>query len=480
MKPLRTALRFAGVFVVCCLVAACAVAAGGSPAHAAEVGRAMFQPSHHPFSLVGVSLMGLTGEPVNYSKVATLNLGYKRSTTKLYRTYTRRVLEYRMFDDIPDEEIVPSGRLNNILLDVAAGVGAHQADDAGYEGRTETPELEEGEFVFNHTNSRFSISLRAQAFDKAARGNQIIRQIKYQSLKCIEAVMRKYGLMTYGLSTGVVAIVDGNPASGTTAVISLRDAFGQSGMTDPGYLAQMFPIDEGVGFVRANALIGAADVTASDDVAGTITVEFRGDTVDLADGDQIVFANGVIGGTLAETDWQKWNVGILDALISDEVHGVSKSDVPSWAPALFDSDGGSWGFIKGRRVRQALENKGDTVLRRVLLSNGVQNDKDARERQALVWMNNSTSMNIDGNATMKGVEEITTRFVPPTCAFGIGADAMGKKVLTDKPDEEETIDFGKLFKAEDRSALKGGVDMISAMIFRSRSRITGHINLDEQ
>jgi hypothetical protein len=480
MKPIRNALRVIGVFAAFCLVATALVAAGGSPAHAAEIGHTALHPTAQPLSLISFALMGLTGEPVNYTRVATLNKGYRRSTTKLYRTYTRRVMEYRMFDDIPDEEIVPSARLNNILLDVAAGVGAHQADDAGYESRTETPELEEGEFVFNHTNSRFSISLRSQAFDKAARANQIIRQIKYQSLKCIEAVMRKYGLMTYGFSSGVVAIVDGNPASGTTATITLRDAFGVSGMTDPAYLAQMFPVDEGVGFIRANALVGAGDVTDVDDVAGTITVEFRGDTVDLADGDQIVFANGVIGGTIAETDWQKWNVGILDAGFSDEVHGVATSDVPSWKPAVLDTDGGSWGFIKGRRDKQALENKGDTVLRRVLLSNGVQNDKDARERQALVWMGNSTSMNIDGNASMKGVEEITTRFVPPTCAFGIGADAMGKKVLTDKPDEEETIDFGKLFKAEDRSALKGGVDLISAMIFRSRSRITVHTNLDEQ
>jgi hypothetical protein len=446
---------------------------GASPAHAATI-------ASHLGHLPGDTLMGITGGTVDYTKVTNMAKGYRRSTTKLYRTYTRRVAEYRWFDEVPDEEIMPSGRENNILLDVAIGTGAHQVDDAGYEGKTDTPELEEGSFVFNHTNSRFSISLRAEAFDKKARGNQIIRQIKYQSLKCIEAVMRKYGLMTYGFSSGVVAVVDGNPASGATATITLRDAFGLSGLTDPAYLAQMFPVDEGVGFVRSNALVGLGIVTDVDDVAGTITVDFNGsDTVDLADGDQIVFGNGVIGATLSETDWQKWNSGILEALTADDLHGVAKSDVPSWAPALYDSDGGSFGFLKARRMRQALENKGDTTLRRIILSNGVQNDKDARERQALMWTN-SSAMNIDGSASLKGVREDTTRFVPPTCAFGIGADAMGKKVLTDKPDEEETIDFGKLHKAEDRSALKGGVDLISAMIYRSRSRLTGFTGLDEQ
>src|SRR6185436_18458253 len=217
-------------------------------------------------------------QSVTYTKVSNLSKGYRRSTTKLYRTYTRRVAEYGWFDNVPDEEIMPSGRENNILLDVAVGVGAHQVDDAGYEGRTETPELEEGAFVFNHTNSRFSISLRAQAFDKKARGNQIIRQIKYQSLKCIEAVMRKYGLMTYGFSTGVLAKVNGNPASGTSATVTLRDAFGLTDMDTLAYLAGMFPIDEGVGFIRSNALVGVGVVTDVDEVLGTIDVDFNGAT----------------------------------------------------------------------------------------------------------------------------------------------------------------------------------------------------------
>jgi hypothetical protein len=82
---------------------------------------------------------------------------------------------------------VPSGRENLIPLDVARGYGASMTQDGGYESRTETPALQEGVFVFVHCNARFAISLRAQALDKAARGNFIIRQIKYQSIKCIEA-----------------------------------------------------------------------------------------------------------------------------------------------------------------------------------------------------------------------------------------------------------------------------------------------------
>lgn len=421
----------------------------------------------------------MSAHSVTYTKVSTLSKAYKRSTTTLYRTYTRRVPEYRWMGEIPDEDIVPSGRENLIPLDTAPGYGSAMIPDGGYESRTETPELAEGSFVFNHCNSRFSITLRGQAFDRAARGNFIIRQIKYQSLKCIEAVMRKFAFMTYGFSTGVVALVSGNPAAATSHTLTLRDAYGIASLDTAAYLASMFVIGEGVALVRAGALVAIGEVTDVDDSAGTIDVDWDGVSIDPADGDSIVYANAVTGATLDETDYNKWNVGLFDIGTSASLHGVATADEPSWAPALWNTDGGSFGFVKIKRMRQALENKGDTTLRRVIMANGVENDMQARERGALLW-NSSGSMNLDANVSAKGVQFSTSRFVPPTYAFGIGADAWGKKVLTEKPDEEELIDFGRLHKAEDRSALKGGVDMILANIVRSRSRFAAYGGLNEQ
>jgi hypothetical protein len=100
-----------------------------------------------------------------------------------------------------------------------------------------------------------------------------------------------------------------------------------------------------------------------------------------------VYANGVIGATISETDYNKWNVGLLDALITDSVHNLATSSVSSWAPALYDTNGGSLGFVKIKKMRQALENSGDTTLRRIVYSNGVENDFQARERGALIWTN---------------------------------------------------------------------------------------------
>jgi len=419
-------------------------------------------------------------QTVTYVKISDLQKAYQRSTTKLYRTYTRRVDEYNWMDEFPDEDIQPSGRENLIPLDVARGYGAHQMDDAGWESRTETPALQEGAFVFNHTNARFSISLRAQAFDKAARGNFIIRQIKYQSIKCIEGAMRKYAYMFYGFSTGVLAQCNGAQGAATSHTITLKNGFGLTIVSNLNYMANMFTVGEGVALIRAGALVTNAigTVTSVNLTTGQIGVTWGG-SVTIVDSDNIVYANGVTGQTISETDFNKWNYGLLDNLITDSLEGLATSAVPTWGTPLYDTNGGSLGFVKIKKMRQALQNFGDTELRRIIYSNGVENDFQARERGALMWTD-SGRMNVDANVSAKGVEFDTSRFTPPTFAFGLGKDAIHRKVVSEKPSEDDVIEFGKLFKAEDRSALKGGVDMISANIIPSRSRSVAYGGLNEQ
>lgn len=422
-------------------------------------------------------------QSVTYTKVTDLQKAYKRSTTKLYRIYAKRVPEWEFLDDIPDEDIVPSGRQNLIPVDIQRGVGAHQADDGGYESQTTTPALAEGAFVYNHTNSRFAISLRAQAFDKAARGNYIIRQIKYQSIKCVEAAMRKKAYMYYGLSTGYLCQTT-TVATGSSGTYTLANPFGQSALnsasTAPAYMANMFAIGEGVALIRAGALVtNAIGLVTAVSTSGTITVTWAG-SVTTVSGDYLVYANAVTDSTISATDYNKWNTGLIDCAVTDTVMSLSTaSDSAAWASALYDTNGGSFGFLKIKKVRQALENQGDGVLRRIVWSQGVENDVQVRERSALMWLD-SGKMNIDANVTSKGVSFDSTRFTPPSCAFGVGADAFGKSVLTDKVSEDETIEFAQLYKAEDRSALKGGIDIIDAFVVRSRARTTLHVGLNEQ
>jgi hypothetical protein len=230
--------------------------------------------------------------------------------------------------------------------------------------------------------------------DKAARGNYIIRQIKWQSLKCIEAVMRKYGFMFYGFSTGVLCKNSGTQGAAASHTLTLKDPFGLSSLsTGPNYkayLASMFVVGEGVALLsnsttlRANAI---GNVTALSATTPSIDVTWVPGNATPTDNDLVVYANGVTGQTISETDANKWNVGLLDANTSTSVHGVSSGTESTWASALNDSNGGSLDFVKGKKIRQALENKGDTTLKRIVYSNGVENDFQARERGALLWTN---------------------------------------------------------------------------------------------
>jgi hypothetical protein len=161
--------------------------------------------------------------------VSTLAKGYRKKATKLYTAFKDKVEEFSWLDDIDKEDITVSGRENLIPLDIKRGYGAHMVSDGAYEARTVTPAMNEGSFSLVQANSRFFISTLAQALDERAKEAQIIRQIKYQSKKSLEALARRVGLQFYGISSGVVCETTTN-ATATTQTLTLNDGFGDSTM----------------------------------------------------------------------------------------------------------------------------------------------------------------------------------------------------------------------------------------------------------
>jgi hypothetical protein len=74
----------------------------------------------------------------------------------------------------------------------------------------------------------------------------------------------------------------------------------------------------------------------------------------------------------------------------------------------------------------------------------------------------------------------TSSLVPPGEVIGWDRDAIGKKDLTDRPDENGLVDFGEMDKAEDRSGWKGGLSMIYARVVRNRAGLARYSGLTEQ
>lgn len=421
----------------------------------------------------------MAGGSNSHTSVSDLEKGYKKSVMAMQKQFARQNEEYGWFDDIPDAEITPSGRENLIPLDVTRGFSSHMVSDGGYEARTVSPALQEGTFSFVHANSRFFISVRARAFDSKAKGNQIVRQIKYQSMKCFEGLSRVFSLQTYGFTTGILADTSTNATATSGQAYTLEDAFGVAAMDNAAYLASLFAVDQRVALIRSAALVtnGLGVITAVTAATPSITVTWDG-SVDADANDSLVYAEGVTDATITASDYGKWPVGLLDAIQSTSVHGLSGSTYPNWTAAGNNSDGGRFNATKLKKMRQALRNRGDANLTDVIWSNGVENDVEAGERSARVYQ--SSALDLDQSVKAKGVTFRTSPLVPPGCVFGIDRDALGKKVLTDKPGEGSIIDGEMLYKAEDRSGFKGGLDLIHARVIRKRAGLFLFSALDEQ
>lgn len=411
--------------------------------------------------------------------VSTLSKGYEKSRTKLYTAFKSRVEEFSWIDDIDDEEIDVSGRENLIPLDIKRGYGTHMVSDGGYEARTVTPAMNEGSFSFVQANGRFFISRFAQALDERARKKQIVRQIKYQSKKTLEGMARRCGLQFYGFNTGVVCLTSTNATATSGQAYTLIDGFGQASLDDAAYLASLFEVGDGVGIGTAGSLetnaIGL--ITAKSASTPSITVTWAG-SVDADPNDELYFANAVTETTIDALDYGKWPVGLLDIITSASVHGLATATEANWAAAINNSAGGRFSFVKRKKMAQAIANASDGKLTDLIWSQGVENDVEAGERAARIY--NSGSMDLDGSVSVKGVTVRTSQLVPPGYVFGYDRSGWGKKLLTDKPDENGQIGFGDLYKAEDRSGYKGGFDFIWALACRGRSKFGMYSGLTEQ
>lgn len=420
----------------------------------------------------------MAGGSNTHTTVSTLAKGYRKKATKLYTAFKDKVNEFSWVDDIDDEEIQSSGRENLIPLDIGRGYGAHMVSDGGNEAVTLTRAMNEGSFSFVQANSRFFISTLAKAFDQRAKEAQIIRQIKYQSKKALEALARRVGLQFYGTSNGYVA-ENGTNATTTTQTVTMTDGFGDATIDGAAYLQSLFEVGDRIGIIRASALVsnGLGVISDNSTVAGEMIVVFDG-SVDLDAADNIVFANAVTDTTITATDFGKWPVGLIDICASTSVHGLSSATEANWAAAVNNTSGGRFSYVKLKNLRNQISNKSGGKMSDVVWAQGVENDVEAGERAARVY--DSSAMDLDGSIKAKGITFRTSDLVPPEHVFAFDRSGWGKKILTDKPSEDGMLDFGDLYKAEDRAGWKGGFDLVYALVCRARGKFGRYCDLTEQ
>lgn len=417
--------------------------------------------------------------PTITTAAVTLIKAYRKMQGALLMGFQSMSEEWDLFDDIPDYDVTLTAREMTTPIRVyGAGRSAMIAEGA-LEKNPVTPPMEELTLTWANLNERWMTTLTARYLDSKAQAGMIIRQLRYQAMEALEAISNTVSWQFYGFSTGV-ACQTTTIATQASGAYTLANAFGIAALGGAAYLASMFTPFDRVALIRAGALVANAigQITAVDTVNGTITVTWNG-AVTSASGDNIVFANSVENTTIAGTDWNLCPVGLLDALTSTSVHGLSGASIANWNPSLTSTTAGRFSGLKLRRARQAGGNLGGAKMDLVIWSNGVENDTIEAER-ALARFSGTFGMELDGSVKAKGIEFFTSRKVPPGYAFILDrSEAVGKYTLLPKPDGS-TPPWSDGDKMENRNALQFSIDFPYAYIWKNRRAMAYYSNQTEQ
>lgn len=412
----------------------------------------------------------------------TLNKAYRKIQGGMMKVFQSKTEEWQLFKDIPEQDITISAREMTIPIDVNPAYGTASIPEAGYEANPVTPNLDEITLTWVTFNNRFTASLTARHLDRKAAEGMVIRQLRYQAMKSMEALSKTVGQSFYGFSTGVICKSSTN-ATATTQSLTLKDAYGDSNLDDAAYLTSFFTVGDWIALVRSAALVANAigEITSIDATNGVLVVVFAG-SVDADDGDEIVFANNAISSSnltlAAGTAYNKYPVGLKDMCESASVHSCSNTTAANWDAALVSSTAGRYSILKQRKAAQAIQNKGGGKIDLRIWSNGVENDV-VDGQLAAVRFSSGLSMEFDGSVKSKGVTDFTSRKVPPGHVFNMDRDALGKIQITPTPSEGAPA-WGDGDKAEDRNALKFSTDFAFALVCRNRRLLTEHRAQTEQ
>jgi hypothetical protein len=269
-----------------------------------------------------------------------------------------------------------------------------------------------------------------------------------------------------------------NVVTATTCTLTLTSAYGDTNLTDSAFITSMLDVGDQVALVRAAALVtnGFGEVsTITDNGTTCVAVIIMSGSVTTAANDIVVFANSMISAassTLAAgASYNRHPVGLKDAAETASVHSLSSATVATWAAALVSSTAGRYSFIKERKARQAIQNKGGGKLNLRIWADG--------ERGALRF-SEATDLQFDGALKTKGVTAFTSRRVPNGHVFLMDKGKSVKKFALVKKPSGDAPAWNDGDKAEDRNALKFSIDFPYALVHTARANMAEYRAQTEQ
>jgi len=410
----------------------------------------------------------------------TLAKVHKKIQGNLLKVFQTKCEEISLIKSLKEFDLNFSAREVTTPCDVTPqGSGAFIAE-AAYEANPKTAAPQELTFTWANYNDRFSLSLTSKYIDQKSRQSQVIRQLKYQTLKMGEGMANRIGWSFYGVSTGYMCQTSTN-ATSTTQTLTLINAFGQSDIDSAAYLSQMFAVGDRIAGIRSSALVANSLHAITAVTPATPAVVTAGGSWDSDANDYLVFANSIQDTDIDGTEYNLAPVGLIDMCVSDSVHGLATSTYAKWGVTA-DTTGGRYSAVRLLKDKHAIKNKGGGDLDLLIVSQGVLRDMYAQERSALRYAD-PFGLEFDGAVKAKGVKIHSSRKSPPSRAFAMDSSSLHRWSLKEWPGDEgpsvpEYSDEG-FDKIQDRNALVYSFDMPYQFIVTNRANIVYSTALTE-
>ena len=387
--------------------------------------------------------------------------------------------EIGMIDNLAKEDQPYSFRENTIVVDLNEEGGIASINEGDFEAEEGSVGLNEYEIEAQHFIGRFSISNLAKYADKGQE-NQLERDLTLRAAKKMQAMAAHVSDYFYGSNTGVLATTD-TDFSGATATLALTAGYGNTGITDAGYLARMFKAQDADGrggdtiaLINGSSLVANtfARVTARDTTAGTITVAAAGSNPAITtNGLKVVKANSKGRSTVAHTDYLKGLVGMQDILFGSSLHGLTHAN---WTPAYSDTAAGRFTGAKLNRADAEIGDYGSGKADTVMIDRGVYRDLTFNVERAGLRHVEAFGMEIDGSVKSKGRKFFQSRRVPPGWVVPFSSKALKKWQILPMPSNKVQWADGKEFI--DQSGMVFRMETVLGLVVTNRKQFSYFTN----
>lgn len=392
---------------------------------------------------------------------------------KVLHLHVKTSAEYAHAKTLQDMGLDFSGREVTQPAQLEERGGGAFIEDGGYEAEARSIAPRELTYTFSEYNDRVSLTRFAKIQDAKNRKAMLEQQVRFQVAQMAQGLTRRFAQTFWGLSAGTVCQTS-TDATSASQTLTLINAWAQTEASadNAAYLAQQFLVGDRIFIWRTGTAYesnGFGTITAVTAATPSIAVTMVG-SCNVDANDYIGFAQSVRNdaATLASGDLNKWPVGLVDAVETTTVHGLSGSTVPQWAAAGNDTSGGRFNGTKLMLGQDAIVNKGGSGPFDLCYTQGIKRDI-FNQQVAAVRFQDPMTMRLDGAVKEgEGVTPFVSKWCPPGRAILKPKGSMKKWLLTEMPDENGELpdysDMGQVDKVADRAAFTIGVDLVYGFI----------------